>query len=100
MTLGVETAKPGMPAFAAYVAGTVKTGKAMILVNLDASLWSLVEHPDLGFRRLVIDCLAHEFIHALEEKFGLLFDEEAVEASIARVRAEQKPKRKPVRRHV
>lgn len=86
LTLDIKT-KRDMPAFAGYLAGTVKTGAAKIVLNVDALLFAAVDGDERGeFRRSVIDCLAHEFIHALEEKFGLLFDEEKVEAAIQRVR--------------
>lgn len=86
LTLNIKT-KRNMPAFAGYVAGSVKTGRAEILLNIDALLWASVEADESGeFRRATIDSLAHEFIHAMEEHFGLLFDEEKVEAAIARVR--------------
>lgn len=90
LTLEVKT-KRHMPGFAGYLAGSVLTGRVQILLNIDALLWASVEGASGEFKRSTIDCLAHEFIHALEEQFGLLFDEEAVEASIARVRAAQQP---------
>lgn len=85
LTLEVKTNRK-IPAFAGYLAGTAKTGTARMLVNLDATAWACVEHPDLSFRRLVIEHLGHEFMHALEEVFGLLVDEEAIEKAIERVR--------------
>jgi hypothetical protein len=90
LTLDIQT-KRGMPGFACYLAGTVKTGRVQIRLNIDALLWAMVDDEPGEFRRHMIDCLAHEFIHACEDHFGLLFDEAAVEASIARVRKEQKP---------
>jgi hypothetical protein len=86
LTLQIRTVR-NIPAFAGYVAGTAKTGRAQIVVNLDALLWASVEGQPGDFRRALVDSLAHEFIHALEESFGLLVDEEAVEAAIARARA-------------
>lgn len=92
LTLHIRT-KRGMPAFGAYFAGSVKTGTARILLNIDALLWSMVDEGERGdFRRAVIDTLTHEFVHALEDHFGLLFDEELVERSIGRVRQERAAK--------
>lgn len=86
LTLEVETSRnPG--GFGGYFAGTVKKGKARIFVNVDAMAWAAAEHGERGdFKRMFIDTLAHEFIHALEDSFDLLFDEEAVEAAIEAVR--------------
>jgi hypothetical protein len=88
LTMEAQTDRD-IPAFAGYLAGTAKTGTARMLVNLDATAWACVEHPDLSFRRLVIEHLGHEFMHALEEVFGLLVDEDAIEKAIERVREEQ-----------
>lgn len=85
LTLDIRTTRK-YPAFAAYLAGSVKTGRAQIRLEIDKLLWASVEGEPGEFKRSVIDCLAHEFIHALEDQFGLLFDEEAVEASIQKVR--------------
>lgn len=86
LTLEIRT-KRGMPGFAGYLAGSVKAGRVIMFLNLDALLWASVEGEPGEFRRSTIDSLAHEFIHALEDQFGLLFDEDAVEAGIARARA-------------
>lgn len=72
--------------FGCYFAGSARRGEARIVLDCDAMAWALAAGRGVRFRRMFIDCLAHEFIHACEDLFGLMFNERAVEQSIARVR--------------
>jgi hypothetical protein len=73
--------------FGGYIEGTSRRrGHAHILVDLDAIAYVAAMHGTKEFKRTFIETVAHEFMHALEDRFGLMFNEKRVEAAIRRGR--------------
>lgn len=80
--VGILPAKDMPEAFAAYIAGSpADCGAAMILVNVEGIVQASAEQ-DMSFQRVFIESAMHEFGHALDEAFGLLFDEAAIEKAV------------------
>lgn len=75
-----------IPAFAAWLPGTLKERHGVILLNLEAHFGHLVD-PDnktswmsMGDRReILVESLMHEFGHAMEQFFGLKCNEKRME---------------------
>lgn len=78
----------GIEAFACYISPTVQQGKAIIGLNIAASLAAaaLGEVPKADLPYLIAEHLMHEVVHVLEEWAGVEFNEERVEALIAKYR--------------
>lgn len=76
-----------MDAFGAYGAKSIHSPEGgIILLNVDATFNAAAEY-NLDAKNLMIETLAHEFAHALEEALGLEFDEERVESIVNSYRA-------------
>lgn len=72
--------------FGCYFAGTARRGSAEIIVDCDALAFVAAQHRSVKFKRQFIETLGHEFMHALEDIFGLMFDEKKIETAIERSR--------------
>lgn len=72
--------------FGAYFSGSAKRGRALIVVDCDAVAWACAAERSLRFKRLFIETIGHEFMHAVEDLFGVMFNERAIEGAIARAR--------------
>lgn len=73
--------------FGCYFRGSAVRGEARIIIDCDALAWSEAEASGrIAFKRHFIDSAGHEFMHALEDLFGLMFNEKAVEAAIRTAR--------------
>lgn len=64
--------------FGAYAATSVKEGKAIVLLNIEANLCVSIEHK-IPFKELLVETLMHEVGHALEEWYDLEFDEDRID---------------------
>ncbi len=65
-------------AFGAYASTSVKEGKAIVLLNVEANLGCSIEN-DISFKEMMVETLMHEVGHALEEWFDLEFDEDRID---------------------
>lgn len=79
----------GIPAFAAWVDGSLKDGQGEILLNVEACLGELVDedgNPTCKMNRaqVVIGSLMHEFGHALEDVLCVSHDEVMVENEVCK----------------
>lgn len=71
-----------MDAFGAYGAKSIHSPEGgIILLNVDATFNTAAKY-NLDAKNLMIETLAHEFAHALEDALGLEFDEERVESIV------------------
>jgi hypothetical protein len=77
LTLEVRHRRLKGQGFGCYFAGSAKRGKAIIVVDCDALAWLSATTRGQSFKRNFIETVGHEFMHALEESFGLLFNEKA-----------------------
>lgn len=64
-------------AFGVYASTSVKEGKAIVLLNVEANLACAIEN-DISFKEMMVETLMHEVGHALEEWFDLEFDEDRI----------------------
>jgi len=79
-----------MPGFAAYLDdGRQINGSAHVLLNIGASMLAVAEGdiPAADVPYHIAEDLMHEIMHALEAWAGVEFDEERIEALIAKYRA-------------
>ena len=65
-------------AFGAYASKSVKEGKAIVLLNVEANLSTSIEHK-IPLKEMFVETLMHEVGHALEEWFDLEFDEDRID---------------------
>lgn len=87
LILKVEHKRLNGRGFGCYFAGSAQRGEARIVVDCDALAWAeAAASGRIQFKRHFIDTLAHEFVHACEDLFGLMFNERAVHASIRAAR--------------
>lgn len=74
----------GIPAFAAYVAGSVKEGPARIIVNMQDLLETVKEDEDprIALAEVMSETIVHELLHAFQDIFNQAFRELDVEQAI------------------
>lgn len=73
-----------IPAFAGFVAGSTKD-EVRIKVNIPATLLVCAEH-DIDFYELMAENTVHEMLHAFQELYRRVFDEEEVEEALSQAR--------------
>ena len=73
----------GIPAFGAWVSGSLAEERGLVLLNVEACLGELSDEDgkkvELNRARVVVETLMHEFGHAVEEALGLEHDDALVE---------------------
>ena len=71
-----------MPAFGAYVAGSLTNGEAVVLLNLHMCL-SAAKSCEADPIEVISQVVAHELMHSLQEVMGAVFTESDIHAAIA-----------------
>jgi len=83
------TREDSIPAFAAWVDGSLDSGEGEILLNIDACLGELEDEDGKSAGKtnraqLIIGSLMHEFGHALEDILEVEHDEAMVESEVSK----------------
>ena len=91
--LTIKLAEPTMPAFGAYVAGSVKEDRpdklkvGEVLLNLECILQASLELDGFDWREVATDTITHELIHVIQDLLGNKFAERGVNKMVEKARA-------------
>jgi len=79
--------------FAAYLVGSVKDKKPIILLNVFTTFATSIGEglTTADTKQIIIESIMHEFGHAMEEFFDKEFDEEFIERAILTYREKYEP---------
>jgi len=89
-----------IPAFAAFVATTANSGEAWFKLNINATLWACVENEELEFFDILSENTVHEMMHAFQELYKRVFDEEEIENAILQARENYNAEEEAIRGRV
>lgn len=69
-----------IPAFGGYTTGSLKDGKAIMVLNVDAVI-NASKAENIEQKEIIVQSLMHEFGHALQEYLDMEYSEELMEKS-------------------
>lgn len=90
-----------MPGYGAYLAGSVseepgddaprdeggrRIPTGLVLLNLDATLWTCLAHGDLDWKEIAAESVGHELLHIVQELLGVNLAEWHINESLEKAR--------------